>query len=692
MNKFIYPKFKNYIFIFLISIIISGLIIFSIQKYETRSVNFVVSPKSSLFYYKDLDNDGNSEKIEYLLGYNDKLGIIIYTKGKLIEQWNFSGNWAKTNFPFYADYDKDGIQEVFIFTVLNDSIYMHCLDPFSKKVKIRNKAICRVYKENGKYDFKISPCSAYDVNNDGYQEVFFSIETTYSIKPRNMFAYYPANDTVIMSPESCSLVLFPKMLDIDNDSIPEFISNITFATGNCELDVKYTDQYSWLMIFTPEMKFKFPPLKHNLHPSVSWFVPISYNGKIGIIILSMYRGTENLPCILELIDSNGQIVKTKNLHFSDIENYNPLFLSNNEYKYAYILQNNGTIIRVDSMLNFTNAGKFENITNNYIVQKKDIDCDGEDEFILPGKKRGELIIYRNDFSNPVCLKLYENSSVEQISIIKKNGDKPKIFIDTTVHLYTFYYGISSWYIYRYVIFIPVIIFLLFLNFLIQKIKHYQQLKIKNTQKQISELQIKSIQNQLDPHFTLNIFGSFANLINEKDTERAEYIFTKYTGLLKSCLINSDNIFIKLQEELDFVTSYIELEKFRYSGKFSFKIDLSKDVDKQMIIPKMLIHIFTENAIKHGLRHIDIAGKLIITGIKENGQVFISIIDNGIGRKKAKEYNSFSTGKGLNIIDKILKYNYELNKIKISYQIIDLYDNNKASGTKVKICIPVSVLK
>jgi len=153
--------------------------------------------------------------------------------------------------------------------------------------------------------------------------------------------------------------------------------------------------------------------------------------------------------------------------------------------------------------------------------------------------------------------------------------------------------------------------------------------------------------------------------------------------------NSDNIHISLQDELDFVTSYLELEKFKYSGKFSFQINMQENVDKQILVPKMLIHIFVENAIKHGLKHLDTDGELFIDGVQKNGSIHISITDNGIGRAKAKEYGSFSTGKGLSIMDQILEHYYSLQKAKISYKINDLYKNNNASGTEIKIRIPVS---
>jgi LytS/YehU family sensor histidine kinase len=195
---------------------------------------------------------------------------------------------------------------------------------------------------------------------------------------------------------------------------------------------------------------------------------------------------------------------------------------------------------------------------------------------------------------------------------------------------------------------------------------------------------------LDPHFTFNIFSSFGNLINERDTERATYIFDKYAGLLKTSIINSANVQVSLREELDFVTSYLELEKFRYADQFSFQINIQDTINNLTPIPKMIVHIFVENAIKHGIRHLISGGALRISGIQNNGTIEISIHDNGIGRAKAKEIGSTSTGKGLVIVNDIIENYNKLYNQKISYQINDLYDNNQVLGTEVKIRIPVPV--
>jgi hypothetical protein len=639
----------------LVSVIISLIIISFINKYKAELISQVEKLESNSYYFYDLDNDGNSEKIVYIKKYSDRFGLMVVSNDKLIDHWDFLGEYANTISPIISDYDGDGFNEIFFFTIHNDTVLMHCLDAFNRKIEIKNKVVFKTYKDRGKYDLTIYPCSSYDVNADGYQEIFFSINSGYAVLPRNMFAYYPKKDSILISPENCSYIFFPLMFDFDGDNIPEFISSGTLAAGNCEAERIYSDQYSWLMVFTSDMKFKFAPVPFNIHPATSQFSPFIQGNNKYILVFHYYEGTENYPNFIALYDIYGKLIRKKDFN-RDIEMYFSRFIArDDDFSEVYLLQGHGLIMKIDTMLNMRFEAKFENTSRANTIRKMDIDGDGENEFIIKGKNKDDLLIYRNNFSNPTTLSLNEEAFVNKVSIIENTGVPQKIYVHTDSHQYTFTYENTFIYRFRYALFLPIFLSILFIHFIILKIKEFRKLKKEKIQKQISELQVKSIQNQLDPHFTFNVFSSIASLINEKDTERANFIFNKYAALLKANVINYDHITNTLQEELTFVESYLELEKFRYARKFSFKINIHEAIDRQLIVPKMIMHIFVENAIKHGLKHLDSGGELLIDGKQDNGTITISIKDNGIGRAKAKEIGSFSTGKGLMIIDKIIDY-------------------------------------
>jgi len=104
---------------------------------------------------------------------------------------------------------------------------------------------------------------------------------------------------------------------------------------------------------------------------------------------------------------------------------------------------------------------------------------------------------------------------------------------------------------------------------------------------------------------------------------------------------------------------------------------------------MLIYTFVENAIKHGIRHLEGKGELVITAESLNKTYTLTISDNGIGRSKAKDYSKFSTGKGLSILDQILDLYFKIEGVRINYEIIDILDDiDKPKGTKVIIKVPI----
>ena len=103
---------------------------------------------------------------------------------------------------------------------------------------------------------------------------------------------------------------------------------------------------------------------------------------------------------------------------------------------------------------------------------------------------------------------------------------------------------------------------------------------------------------------------------------------------------------------------------------------------------MLIHTFTENAVKHGIKHLKEKGQINIQlqPLKNNLKILIS--DNGIGREKARQYSLMNTGKGLEIVYESLKLYFQLKRVKISYNMSDIYDEKQeVAGTKIVIHVP-----
>jgi sensor histidine kinase YesM len=202
------------------------------------------------------------------------------------------------------------------------------------------------------------------------------------------------------------------------------------------------------------------------------------------------------------------------------------------------------------------------------------------------------------------------------------------------------------------------------------------------------LQLQGIKAQLDPHFTFNSLNSIASLIYLEERQAAYDYLIKFTRLIRAMLSDAERIYRTLNEELAFVKIYLELEKMRFGDKLAFSIDTGSNINGDEQVPKLVLHTFAENAIKHGIMPNENGGKLKISVIKVEDYLKISIEDNGIGREKAAG-KSRSTGKGLKLTREFYDILNQLNNRPLSYSIIDLYDESgKAAGTRVEVYVPV----
>lgn len=206
-------------------------------------------------------------------------------------------------------------------------------------------------------------------------------------------------------------------------------------------------------------------------------------------------------------------------------------------------------------------------------------------------------------------------------------------------------------------------------------------------KEFAQLQLKTIKNQIDPHFTFNVINTVAGMVFKGDPNRTYDYFSRFAKLIRTSLENSDRLKITLSEEIDFVKNYLELEKARFSDDLEYSFHISPEVRLDTEVPKMIIQIFAENAMKHGLRHKKDDKRLFIRIYMIDQNLIIEIEDNGIGRQEAAKLPDHSTGKGYEIILKLTKLYQQLYNKLISFKVVDLYhEDHSPAGTRVDVII------
>ena len=156
------------------------------------------------------------------------------------------------------------------------------------------------------------------------------------------------------------------------------------------------------------------------------------------------------------------------------------------------------------------------------------------------------------------------------------------------------------------------------------------------QKQQAELKQKLLRVQMNPHFIFNTLNAINQYIQTNKSTLASDYLAQYAKLMRQILENSDVEYITLEDEIDFLKNYIELQQLRYKSAFAYIINVDPSIDTENIeIPPMLSQPFIENAIKHGVRGIE-GGLIMIDFRWLDNKLQLSITDNGRGFQKNKE--------------------------------------------------------
>lgn len=211
--------------------------------------------------------------------------------------------------------------------------------------------------------------------------------------------------------------------------------------------------------------------------------------------------------------------------------------------------------------------------------------------------------------------------------------------------------------------------------------------------QATDLEMQALRAQMNPHFIFNCLSSINRFILKNESEPASDYLTKFSRLIRMVLINSKKTFISLEDELEMLKLYLEMERLRFQDSFEYNIILKNQIDTENIfIPPLLLQPFAENAIWHGLMHKQGYGRLDIVLALEQKILACIITDDGIGRKKAAMIRTKSAEKqkslGLQITTQRLTLLHKNIGLQTFFKIEDLTDDTgNAAGTKVILKVP-----
>jgi two-component sensor histidine kinase len=246
------------------------------------------------------------------------------------------------------------------------------------------------------------------------------------------------------------------------------------------------------------------------------------------------------------------------------------------------------------------------------------------------------------------------------------------------------------------------VLLLFFRYREKRLKNKLQLKemkneaamLKNeTEKKLFEAELKLLRSQLNPHFLFNSLSSIQSLINKHETEAANIYLSKFSGLMRMILNNSDQS-VTIDEEIKALETYLELEKLRID--FNYKIEIDPNIDIHHIeIPGMILQPLVENAIFHGLAYIQHSRMLCISLTRKGNAILSVIEDNGIGIKQSKilskKIDDKNHGKGIQLTKDRLEALCKTSGLMCMFKITDKSElPNASQGTMLEVEIPILI--
>ena len=149
-------------------------------------------------------------------------------------------------------------------------------------------------------------------------------------------------------------------------------------------------------------------------------------------------------------------------------------------------------------------------------------------------------------------------------------------------------------------------------------------------RQMAEYEMQALHAQMNPHFIFNCLNSIREMILNNENLQASHYLSKFAHLIRITLKNSSKPFISLQNTMEYLKRYLEMEQIR-KANFSYQIEVGESVPtRDIFLPPMLIQPFIENAIWHGTPGTSEVIEINIRFISENNQLVCIVEDDGIG--------------------------------------------------------------
>jgi sensor histidine kinase YesM len=225
----------------------------------------------------------------------------------------------------------------------------------------------------------------------------------------------------------------------------------------------------------------------------------------------------------------------------------------------------------------------------------------------------------------------------------------------------------------------------------RKVQQRKQEKIELKGK-ILELEQLALRARMNPHFIFNSLNSFYQYVIDQDLEGASKFMSDFSRLIRQLFETASFYEISLYKEIDFLSTYMELERTKLRHIFSYTVSVQPGIHpEELIIPSFVIQPFIENAIRHGIQNRgDAQGQIALRISATDEMLRAEIEDNGPGRAYSRALKSRSLSvhhsKGTDLIAERIDLYNKIHQSLVHFEITDR--SAPESGTLVIIYFPL----
>jgi two-component system, LytTR family, sensor kinase len=181
----------------------------------------------------------------------------------------------------------------------------------------------------------------------------------------------------------------------------------------------------------------------------------------------------------------------------------------------------------------------------------------------------------------------------------------------------------------------------------------RELQASNLETRLVEAQLDALRMQLHPHFLFNTLNSISVLMR-RDIDAADRMLLQLSNLLRVTLARDAAHEIKLEQELEILERYLEIEQIRFQDRLIVRMHIDPSA-LDALVPQLFFQPLLENAIRHGIADREAGGEIDIRAERQNGMVHLQVRDNGPGVNAS--HGNLIEGVGLSNTRTRLEYLY-----------------------------------